>query len=368
MKKLKKALIYSGCCAIAGLLLMTVSRTTDWFGEWYATHIFPAFPVIIGRIMSPVPFSVAEILIYILAACFVLFTLYLVFLIILPRERMMIKKALTGALCVFLALASSIFLIFMLTCGVNYERDTFADITGRQIEESSKNELLALCILLINDVTELTGELASGEAALFAEDSAGMKREARDAMRRLGDETQALGSYYPNPKPVIASIFMSKLGLTGIYSPFTIEANYNKDMVRYMIPFAMCHELAHLKGFMREDEAGFIGYLACRESPSVEFRYSGAMNALSYALSAYSKVTLIDEFSSLWETIPERAARDFYENSEHWRQYRGKMTGIAEKANDAYLKANAQGGGVRSYGRMVDLLLAEYREDGENTL
>ncbi|HPE16562.1 MAG TPA: DUF3810 family protein, partial [Oscillospiraceae bacterium] len=34
-----------------------------------------------------------------------------------------------------------------------------------------------------------------------------------------------------------------------------------------------------------------------------------------------------------------------------------------DRMNDAYLKANAQRDGVKSYGRMVDLLLAEYRDE-----
>ena len=29
----------------------------------------------------------------------------------------------------------------------------------------------------------------------------------------------------------------------------------------YNIPHTICHELSHLKGYMREDEANFIGYL-----------------------------------------------------------------------------------------------------------
>ena len=38
---------------------------------------------------------------------------------------------------------------------------------------------------------------------------------------------------------------------------------------------------------------------------------------------------------------------------------------IAFAANDTYLKANDQADGMRSYGRMVDLLLAEQRAEGE---
>ena len=37
------------------------------------------------------------------------------------------------------------------------------------------------------------------------------------------------------------------------------------------------------------------------------------------------------------------------------------MGEIADKVNDAYLKANDQADGTKSYGRVVDLLLAEYK-------
>ena len=36
---------------------------------------------------------------------------------------------------------------------------------------------------------------------------------------------------------------------------------------------------------------------------------------------------------------------------------------IHNKVNDAYLKANNQTDGVQSYGRMVDLLIAEYEKE-----
>ena len=45
----------------------------------------------------------------------------------------------------------------------------------------------------------------------------------------------------------------------------------------------------------------------------------------------------------------------------HWAQYEGPVQEASNAANDAYLKANNQSDGMRSYGRMVDLLLAEQR-------
>lgn len=41
------------------------------------------------------------------------------------------------------------------------------------------------------------------------------------------------------------------------------------------------------------------------------------------------------------------------------------MKEISNSVNNTYLKANGQEDGVKSYGRMVDLLLAEYRSQTE---
>ena len=90
-------------------------------------------------------------------------------------------------------------------------------------------------------------------------------------MIRLGQSYPQLDGYYPYPKPLINSRLLSVQQLCGIYSPFTIEANYNREMPYYNIPHTICHELSHLKGFMREDEANFIGYLACIGSDSPDF-------------------------------------------------------------------------------------------------
>ena len=61
-------------------------------------------------------------------------------------------------------------------------------------------------------------------------------------------------------------------------------------MPYYNIPHTICHELSHLKGFMREDEANFIGYLACIGSDSPDFRYSGYLTGWVYAGNALARV------------------------------------------------------------------------------
>ena len=177
-------------------------------------------------------------------------------------------------------------------------------------------------------------------------------------MVELGEEYPELGGYYPVPKPLAVSRILSVQQLCGVYAPFTVEANFNQEMTTYNIPHTMCHELSHLRGFMQEEEANFIGYLACLKSDRRSFQYSGYLTGWVYATNALAKQDM-DKYVELYRQLNEDTVRNLKENTEFWNQYDGK---VSNQMNDTYLKFNDQQDGVQSYGRMVDLMLAYYRE------
>lgn len=188
-----------------------------------------------------------------------------------------------------------------------------------------------------------------------------ISRRARDAMRLLGEDYPQLSGYYPPAKPVLFSRGMSRLDITGVYFPPTIEANVNVDVPSYHIPATACHELSHLRGFMREDEANFIAYLACRASGDAEFLYSGDMLALVHVSNALYRADA-DLSAKLRAKMGDRLQADFRRNSAYWDQMEGPVATVSQAVNNTYLKANAQSDGTKSYGRMVDLLLADFRK------
>jgi hypothetical protein len=118
--------------------------------------------------------------------------------------------------------------------------------------------------------------------------------------------------------------------------------------------------MAHQRGFAREDEANFIGYLVCKAHKDVDFQYSGYLLATIYSMNALYKYD-IDSYNELTAKYNEGVRRDLQNNSEFWKQFEGPIEEMQEKINDSYLKSNKQADGIYSYGRMVDLLLAEYR-------
>ncbi|MEG1429649.1 MAG: DUF3810 domain-containing protein, partial [Hydrogenoanaerobacterium sp.] len=170
-----------------------------------------------------------------------------------------------------------------------------------------------------------------------------------------------LDGYYPPVKPVFFSGFMSRTQLTGIYSPFTMEANVNTACTEYTIPATMCHELSHLRGFMREDEANFIAYLACEQSQDIRFRYSGTMLALVYAGNRLYEASP-KLYEALQASYSRGVATDMTADYYYWKQFDDTViSNTSDAVNDAYLKANNQQDGTESYGRIVDLLLAKRR-------
>jgi hypothetical protein len=162
------------------------------------------------------------------------------------------------------------------------------------------------------------------------------------------------------PKPVMLSSLMSYAGISGIFIPFTGEANVNATLPEWQIPFTAAHELAHQRGYAREDEANYVGYRACRAHPDRDFQYSGTFEAALYALGALAGADRA-AYGRLRATLSPPLVRDLGALSAWRARYRSRLGRVQDRVNDAYLKTQGQRDGVQSYGRMVDLLLAERR-------
>lgn len=154
---------------------------------------------------------------------------------------------------------------------------------------------------------------------------------------------------------------MSYTGITGIYIPYTGEANVNINSTDFMLPSTVAHEMAHQRGFAREDEANYIAYLTCSMHPDRDFQYSGVMLALIYSMNALAEND-IEAYKVLRSKYSEGVKNDLRYDAEFWAKYEGKTQEISNNVNNTYLKSNGQKDGVQSYGRMVDLLIAEYKE------
>lgn len=357
-KKLNRATL---CLFLAAFFLQLASRRLPGFAQAYRVTVYRFLVETIGRMLSPIPFSVTEIGLYALAGAGVCGLAWL-FGRLFRRPgswRGLLVRAAQAALFTVAAL----FFSYTIGCGVNYHSQAFSAAAGFVTEPSSREELVSLCRLLAEEINEAAQEIETdGDGCLRL--TGDCRETARQAMAALGEQYPALSGYYPLPKGLLISRLLSVQKIEGIYSPFTLEANYNQEMPDVNIPATMCHELSHLRGFMREDEANFIAYLACRNLGEPQFAYSGAILAFIYSGNALYNDGGQEEYWEIYDSLCDTARRDMSRDSAFWRQFDGKVAEASHQMNDAYLKANLQEDGVKSYGRMVDLLLAMYREGG----
>ncbi len=349
----------------AALVLTVVSALSPMFSEGYATTVYRWISHAGNAVTGLFPFSLAEGLVILAAvAVVVLLALWIRKLVCgKGRRASILGRGILNAACA----VGIILFLFVISCGINYNRYTFAQISGLPLRDSSVEELTALCRELAEEVNLAHTEISTDENGAMISSFSPIEeisQSARTAYDTLEAEYPTLTSGYSGPKPVLASRFLSMCDITGVFFPFTFEANVNVDVPDYSIPATMCHELSHLRGYMREDEANFLAYLACRHSEYADFRYSGAMLAFVYTNNAL--ISADPELGNeIFQTLCKGAQIDFAVNSAYWKQFEGPVSEISSTVNDAYLKANRQEDGVKSYGRMVDLLLADYRQRQE---
>ena len=352
----------------AGLLFLTLAATLSAAGgqapatveRLYALGVYPVLSAALSCVSGVLPVSVAELCFFAAA-----------FLLVRRLLRLFRTGRATGwdaalGLCLadLILLAGGLALAFVLLWGLNYRRLPFATSAGLDASPASVDELRDLAFALAGRANERREGLAEDLQGVML-----TKGGARSVLARTQAGFDEAAAHYSTlrgscvrPKPLLFSEALSWLGLTGIYSPFTGEANVNVRAPESELPFSASHETAHQRGFAREDEANFAAYLACRFHPDPDFNYSGTLAASVHASNA-----LFTAGREAWQAVEATRSpavkRDLGALRAWAERHEGAVSRTSERLNDAYLRAQGQAEGVRSYGRMVDLLLAERRAE-----
>ena len=345
------------------------------FADAYSHYVYRVLSLGIGSVMGLLPFSVVELLLY-ATLLFVLFDF-------VKQLRRAVRAAVARPLLHFLGhlflILSSLLVLYVFLCGINYHRTSFSEEAGLSVTIDAHGtvydeaDLIALCEYLVTEINDTETQLEGaciGQTAETPKPSAAWLWHAghtgQRAMEKLGQRYRRLSGHYPFPKPILNTWLLSIQQTTGVYSPFTVEANYNRDIAYYDIPFTICHELSHLRGYMQEEEANFIGVLATIGADDLYFNYSGYVSAWVYAGNALARIDST-AFATLYSRINARTRQDMLYNNAYWKQFEGKPAEAHEQLNDAYLKMQGQATGVRSYGHVTDLMLEYFAKNGTLT-
>ena len=369
----KKWLVVYISIAAAVTLLNAAAWSSTRFCDAYIAYVFPVWVNTYGRLTGIFPFSVGEIMLGlgVLAVAFAcLLALAAVFMRLIRKNRDRRFWKFTRGYYLFFAWTLLIVcLVMTLNCFILYHASTFSQkYFGEDRGEYGLEELIAVRNMVVEKCNSLSLEMERDEdgTILYHED---IGDKAIEAMQSLGITYPQLDGYYPHPKPLYTSDFFSQQYMCGYYFPFSMEANYNDVMYIMNKPSTMCHELAHLRGYIFEDEANFISHLACVGSEDKFFQYSGYLCVLNYLDNDfYAAVGRDRERYDEQPAISPLVIKDnVFVTQDEWDRINGKAlidTETVDKVSDvlvdATLKANGVADGMVSYSRVVRLLLQYY--------
>ncbi len=351
--KLYKSLIPLILVPIVFILSKSIENSAVGYERFFASGINKWTIELISLVTGFFKYSIAEFVLYghVLAAPIVAILLII----------KLFKGGLLKSILRILQYLSVLYVAFMLLWGFNYNRISISEILGFEVTSYSTEELAELTESLIASANTLRmHQLEDSEGVMV---SAGTYKEifarAHEGYDAVGKSVRALSGPYGRPKPVFASELMLYTGITGVYFPYTAEANVNVAVPDLLLPATTLHEMAHQRGIAPEDEANFVAYLTALKHPDKDFNYSGTVLALIHSMNAlYAQDSELA--MTLRKTYSEGLDRDMAYYSRFWKAYEGQTNEVADQVNDTYLKASGETEGVKSYGRMVDLLLGYY--------
>lgn len=354
-------------CVALNVLAWISPMFGKWnFCDWYIRYIFPVWYNTYGRFSDLFLFSVGEILICIAIVLVVFSVLIGVLYVVLSKK----KKDVTFIRRWYIAMAymvSAVLLIMTLNCTILYHATPLSEKNGTQ-RSYTVQELETLRNYIVEKCNSYTIQMERNQKG-YIRYEADMQKNAKEALHNIAKRYPNLGGYYPNVKHMMFSNLMSQSYMGGYYFPFSMEANCNGNMYITNYPATYCHELSHLHGYIYEDEANFLAFLACIESEDIFFQYSGYLSVLYYIDNEYWDS--IGKNTAVYAKQPRILEQVFEDNmfltQETWEEVEEDAivaTETIEKVSETFtettLQLNGVTQGMASYSLVTKLILEYY--------
>ncbi|MFK5878129.1 MAG: DUF3810 domain-containing protein [Flavobacteriaceae bacterium] len=345
MKNRKLNLILAILLPIQWLLIQFVSNKPAFIENYYSLGLYPYISRFSRIIFGWVPFSFGDVL-YILFGVFIIKSIVR---IIKTRKIKWLK---------IIANVSTIYFFFHLFWGFNYFREPLQKSLQISSTDYTTEELEVFTYQLINKVNHLQIMITHNDTLKveIPHSKEVLYNKVENGYAKLSQEYSQFEYKSVSLKKSLISLPLTYMGFSGYLNPFTGEAQVNSlnPMVSY--PITSCHEVAHQLGYAAENEANFIGFLSAISNEDIYFQYSGYYMALRYALNdlyGHDK----EKYKAAFESINPGIIQNMRESHEFWDSYHNPFEVYFKQIFNQFLKVNKQPEGIKSYNKMVGMLI-----------
>ena len=345
------------------LLLFFLLRNNHAFMDFWVFRILAPYAQFLGRLCSVFPFSVVELLITAAIAGSLFWLGHIIYKVLRTHDLgcCVLRLLRLGALWLW------VLAIFYWQWNAVYYASTFSQRSGLSGGQHSIQELALVTDYFAWNAARLSVEVPRDGGLHFDVPLEQLISDGPAVYGNITKEFSFLEMKSVPVKPFLFSRLQSTMGFTGMYSPFTGEANINAEAPLCLIPSTIAHEMSHQRMVGPEQEANFVGIAACISSDNTVFQYSGWMSGLVHLSNALYSIS-----PDAWETISrnrftKELSTDWKDNIDYWRAFDSPVEEAVEKAADqaydSFLKHNGQTLGMQSYGACIDLLITYYLPD-----
>ena len=348
-----------------GYLTAAIIGAITWvlmqFGQRFQTLVDMVYPYVIRTLqgyLAEWSGSVDFLLWQLLAVALAVVILASLVAVIATKKSIIAWGGWVLSACAF------VYLIHTMVWGLNYYAGPLAEDIRMETAQYTIEELA--------DATEYYMDKANALSSKVKRDGSGSLTypEFEELAHRAGMGFQRLvydrsypifaGSTLPVKKLGWADMYTS-MGITGVTFGITGEAAVNPQIPDVLLPFTMCHEMAHRMCIASERDANFAAFLACSAHPMVEFEYSAYFMAFRYCFNALSSVKTVagaEATAAIKEGIGDKLRKDLNDYNAFFSEKQDKAaTDLANTANDTYLKTSGEKSGIGSYSEVCDLLV-----------
>ena len=345
------------------ILIKWVSWYPDWVEHNYSRGVYPVIAKVQRFLFGWLPFSIGDVF-YGFLIIVIIYKVIKFFKLLLMRQ--LNRKYFVIALQQGIFIVLFLYVFFNLLWGLNYNRRGIAYQLDLEVKTYTLNDLDTLTNALQRRLNYYADFATEAQRDSFNRKSR-LFRSAVEAYAAVAKEYPFLKYNPTSIKPSIFSYLGNYLGFQGYYNPFSGEGQVNTTIPRFLEPFVTTHEMAHQLGYGKENEANFVGFLACRAYNSNVFRYSAYYDAYNYAIGeVYRSDTTLAK--SINENVHPQVKKDQKEFRDFFYKYRNPIEPIIMWGYGHFLKANNQPAGKRSYNEVVAWLIAFYKKNGVEAL
>jgi hypothetical protein len=332
------------------VLVKTIAKYPNLVENYYSNGIYKNISSFLRTVFGWIPFSVGDVL-YFLIIVWVVISIVKFY-----KQK---SKNWTGLFFSLTSKLSIVYFLFYLLWGLNYYRLPLQQSLNLKIPEYNTDQLSLLTEKLLIKTQEVHFNITKKDTLPVI-----VKTSKKIQFKESCDSYLWLANTYPQfkyknakVKKSLFSVPLSYMGFSGYLNPFTNEAQVNYKVPSYKIMGIATHEIAHQLGYASESEANFIGFLAAINSKNPKLKYAGYLTALRYCLGEIyqSDKELYKEF---YTRLPIGVQKNVLENSDFWKKHNNPLEPVFKKVFDLFLKSNNQKSGIRSYNKMVGLLMA----------